>query len=263
MMRARHIHGLRFRLKGRGGRAWRIGALLLALLAPAAIVAAPVAHADDTSSRREQARQQFEKAQIQYKLGRFQEALDGYTRAYEIFPAPAFLFNIGQCHKNLKSYERALFFFEGYLREEKNPSKRSLAEELIAESRAKLDAERAHPAPAEPASPPAAPPAPTEPTSAATATATTAAGPAAVPMPQPTAPAGGATASSLLTPAPSESASAGEAPARTSVTQKWWFWTAVGVGLIAVAGGTIAYTSSGSTTTVPPSGTIGTLDRRP
>ena len=34
------------------------------------------------------------KAQLHYKLGRFEEALNAYTRAYEIYHAPALLFNI-------------------------------------------------------------------------------------------------------------------------------------------------------------------------
>ena len=85
------------------------------------------------------AKVEFDKAQIQYKLGHFDEALAGYSRAYELFPAPAFLFNIGQCHKNLKNYERAIFFFEGYLRDEKSPARRALAEELLTESKAELE----------------------------------------------------------------------------------------------------------------------------
>ena len=67
---------------------------------------------------RAQAKAQVKKGQLDYKLARFEEALEDYTHAYELYPAPALLFNLGQCHRNLKNYERAIFFFEGYLREQ-------------------------------------------------------------------------------------------------------------------------------------------------
>ena len=51
-------------------------------------------------------------------------------------------------------------------------------------------------------------------------------------------------------------------PPPQPITEKWWFWTAIGVGVLAVAGGTLAYYATGTTTMVPPGGTIGTLDRR-
>ena len=76
------------------------------------------------------------KGQLDYKLARFEDALQDYSRAYELYPAPALLFNLGQCHRNLKNYERAIFFFEGYLREQPkiDPDQRALTEDLIAES---------------------------------------------------------------------------------------------------------------------------------
>ena len=111
------------------------------LLAAALLAAAPApARADDA---RDQARQLVEQANTDYKLGRFQEALDGYSRAYELFHAPALLFNIGQCHRNLGHHERAIFFFAGFLREKPDDPNRALVESLIGESRAALAAERA------------------------------------------------------------------------------------------------------------------------
>ena len=37
-------------------------------------------------------------------------------------------------------------------------------------------------------------------------------------------------------------------------TRRWWFWTAVGAGVLALAGGAVAYYASGQTTVVPPMG---------
>src|SRR5687767_11122360 len=82
--------------------------------------------ADDKAKADAKAR--AEKGNTHYKLGRFDDALAEYSAAYEIYPAPGLLFNIGQCHKNLKHYERAVFFFEGYLREKPNAPNRALVE---------------------------------------------------------------------------------------------------------------------------------------
>src|SRR4051812_23118772 len=86
---------------------------------------AGAAHADD---RVAQARAQVEAADTDYKLGRFGDALEKYSKAYELYAAAPLLFNIGQCHRNLKNYERAIFFFQGYLREDPTASNHVLVE---------------------------------------------------------------------------------------------------------------------------------------
>ena len=62
-----------------------------------------------------------------------------YSKAYERFPTPALLFDIGQCHKLLHDYERALFFFRGYLRAKPTAPNRPTVEQLISESQHNLD----------------------------------------------------------------------------------------------------------------------------
>jgi Tetratricopeptide repeat len=213
-----------------------VGAFFGAFFGPA------TALADDHA--KVEARAEVEKAQLHYKLGRFEEALQSYARAYELFSAPALLFNIGQCHKKLKNFERAIFFFEGYLREESNPDKRVLAEELIAGSRADLEKQRLSP-----------------PGLSAKALAPVARSPAL---------SNGSTDSDVglppsLTLAPGGDSSPGDPGARppaAPASKKWWFWTAIGVGVFALAGGAFAVFESGRTTTVLPSGSVGTLDRR-
>jgi tetratricopeptide (TPR) repeat protein len=139
-----------------------IAALCVASVVPAAALA--------QGNRIEQAKQQVSAADIDYRLARFTEALAEYTRAYELYPVPALLFNIAQCHRNLKDYGKAIFFFEGYLRDAPTATNRALVEDLIRESRAEL----AKAPPVAPVAPPAAPvepahvavppPAPAEPT---------------------------------------------------------------------------------------------------
>jgi tetratricopeptide (TPR) repeat protein len=195
-----------------------------------------------------EAKVEFDKAEVNFKLGRFQEALEAYTRAYEIFPAAALLFDIGQCHRNLGHYDRAIFFFEGYLREENNPSRRKLALQLIADSKAEIEKQQAAVAQAPDV---ATPPVQTE-----------------LPPPAPDvdhkalaardlalAPVG---AAPTLVTSPAAADDKQERP----LTRRWWFWTAVGAGVVAAAAGAFLYYESGGTSTVLPGGSVGTLDRR-
>ena len=104
-------------------------------------VGAPAEAAPSARARRD-AKRHFDKAETEYKLGRFDEALPLYQRAYELLPEPAFLFNIGQCHRNLGDLERALYFFRGYLSEAKDASARARVERLIEEIEAKQEEAR-------------------------------------------------------------------------------------------------------------------------
>jgi hypothetical protein len=220
----------------------RSAGTLVALLLGVALAAPPAPAAED--SAKERARGPFEKAQIQYKVGHFQEALEGYSRAYELFPAPAFLFNIGQCHKNLKNYERAVFFFEGYLREEKNPDKRALAEELLAESKAAMDKQAAR-APLGAAAGPSLFPSSSGALGAGSAAPTSASPPTSGPA--------------LVAAAPG---SPGATDPRSSLRSfPRWLWAVAG-GVVAAAVGGYLYWSSGATTWVPPPSSAGTIDGR-
>jgi tetratricopeptide (TPR) repeat protein len=114
-----------------------------------------------------------QKASIEYDVGHFDQALELYTKAYERYPKPALLFDIGQCQRLLGHHERALFFFQGYLRAQPEAKNRPLVETLMQEEQQKLDAQRAAetanaPSPAATAPSPAAPPdSPSPPPSAA------------------------------------------------------------------------------------------------
>jgi hypothetical protein len=188
---------------------------------------------------RAQAKAAVAQAQVDYQLGRFEAALEGYRRAYELVQLPVLLFDMGQCHRNLGNVERAKFFFEGYLRDETrmDPERRHVVEDLIAESTATLDRQRA--------------------AAAAAATAKAAAAAKRRPPARPkirleavddTAPAG----LGLRAAAPESS------PGDRSIFGHWWFWTALGA--LALAGGA-AYYVTGEPRLSPPTGTVGTLDR--
>jgi tetratricopeptide (TPR) repeat protein len=117
--------------------------LLLASLASAVagVTAAPRSACAETALQ--EARALYNKATIEYNLGKFQEALDLYTKAYERMQKPALLFDIGQCHRLLGHYEQAMFFYQGFLREAPNAPNRAAAEQHIAEAQRALDDQRA------------------------------------------------------------------------------------------------------------------------
>lgn len=91
----------------------------------------------------------FDWAQREYDLGNFEGALGGYSEAYRLMPAPALLFNMGQCHRQLGQYERAAFFYRRYLALEPDSPDAPLVTGLIQQMEAKL-AEASQP-PASPA----------------------------------------------------------------------------------------------------------------
>ncbi len=194
-----------------------------------ATLACPAAYA---AGNEQEAKKHFNAGQIHYKLGRFDKALKEYSAAYEIMPLAGFLFNLGQCHRNLKHYERAIFFYEGYLRDKPKARNRAVVEELLAECRGKLDEqpkqelalreeerrlkeEREKKERQE----------------------------------------------RLALAATSRPAPEVEEPKISPFYKTWWFWTIVGGVAAAAAGGTI-YAATSDKTTVLPSGSLGTWDRR-
>jgi tetratricopeptide (TPR) repeat protein len=86
----------------------------------------------------EQGRQLAIEAAVHYKDGRYTQALESYRRAYDVAPVPELLFNIGQCHFQLKSYEWAIFFYQGYIADRPRAANRQLVESLIVEARRHL-----------------------------------------------------------------------------------------------------------------------------
>jgi tetratricopeptide (TPR) repeat protein len=84
--------------------------------------------------REAQAHVQYNQGLKDYDLGRFKEALDEFSKAYELKALPGFLFNIAQCHRQMHNWERAAFFYRRYLDQSpRRPSNEETVKELIAE----------------------------------------------------------------------------------------------------------------------------------
>ncbi len=122
-------------------RPWGRALLLSLFLVPAyplsAQSPAPAQSADQNAAKKA-----FQDAERAYRLGDFEKALALYTQAYALIPYPAFLFNIGQCHRNLGNAEKAIFFYQSYLRDIPEARNRDAVEALIADLQKKLEARR-------------------------------------------------------------------------------------------------------------------------
>jgi tetratricopeptide (TPR) repeat protein len=120
--------------------------ILLATAFLAAVSATGAARASPFGrAAQNQARQLADEATGHYRKGEFAAALVDYRHAYEVAPAPELLFNIAQCHFQLKRYTWAIFFYQGYIDRRPRAPNRALVRSLIAESRQQL---RSNPRPA-------------------------------------------------------------------------------------------------------------------
>jgi tetratricopeptide (TPR) repeat protein len=96
------------------------------------VVLAPVpARADDVTTRA--AKRYFARGEKLFALGKFDEALDEYQKAFDAKPLPDFLYNIGQCYRNLGDYDQAIFSFKKYLNLEPDAPDKTKVEKLIEE----------------------------------------------------------------------------------------------------------------------------------
>lgn len=71
----------------------------------------------------QKAQKHFRQGQAYFKVGTFDKAIEEYEAAYALAPKPGVLFNIGLCHENAGEDEKAVEFYERYLRDAPNADK--------------------------------------------------------------------------------------------------------------------------------------------
>lgn len=173
------------------------------LLLVSSLCCASVARADDVGA----AKAHYQDGTKRYNLGEYEQALTEFKAAYLAKPDPVFLFNIGQCQRQLGLWDAAEKSYRGYLRESPSLAAKNREEvkKLISEMETAVRENRAKQPPQGTLSP--------EPAPAQVATPATPAPVAAAPEP------------------------ARSEPARTPVYKKWWLWTIVVAAVVVVAAG--------------------------
>jgi tetratricopeptide (TPR) repeat protein len=102
---------------------------MTALLLTVLLSTSPSAHAEAERLARQSI--------TDYNVGDFKSALDEATQAYKLDPRPALLYNLGQVNRALHNWERAEFFYRGYLRGRPDAPNRAAVEKLIEEMQAR------------------------------------------------------------------------------------------------------------------------------
>ena len=111
--------------------------LALCLVTVAVPATTHVAYADDPGERA--AKRHYDRGKKLFDLQKFDDALEQFQKAYDAKPIPDFLFNIGQCQRNLGDNEAAIFSFKKFLKLEPEASNRDQVEELIEDLQRKID----------------------------------------------------------------------------------------------------------------------------
>ncbi|WP_224365010.1 tetratricopeptide repeat protein [Hyalangium versicolor] len=121
---------------------WWLSIPLLVLWGLAPLNAAGAEISDEAKT---QARVKYSDGNAAYERGDYRNALASFNAAYQLAPLPGFLFNVGQCHRQLGAFEKAASFYRSYLAlSENEPANAGMVKELIAEmdSKAKQEAAR-------------------------------------------------------------------------------------------------------------------------
>jgi len=139
-----------------------------------------------------------------YRLGRYEEAVAAFRRAYEVKADARLLYDIAECYRELGAVDQALFYYDRYLVGWPDAFDRAEVEDKVIELEAKRSG---NPAPR------------------------------------------AASAARRRHPVMIVETPASKPRQPTHVWQKWWFWTAIGVGLLGGIGAIAA--SSGAGTSVP------------
>ena len=63
----------------------------------------------------QKAKRLFEQGETQYRLGNFTRALGSYQAALRQAQRPSIIFNIAQCYRQLKRWDKSLFYYKLYL----------------------------------------------------------------------------------------------------------------------------------------------------
>jgi len=183
-----------------------------AITLAAATMMPTMARADDAAT----ARDAYGKGMAHYHLEEYDAAIEEWERGFRAKPAPEFLYNIAQAYRLSKRPDKALSFYQKYLRvapdaKNRDEVQRQMAalQELIDKQKSSAEGPPQQPLPA-----------------------------TGVTTPPPTAP------PPVAPPTPTATSTTGRAdlvaqPAEKPVYKKAWFWGVIGGAAVVVAGGVV------------------------
>ena len=133
-------------------------ALFVVASATCVALVSPIAHADDPVAPTGAAEPDgppdiIRRAATALEEGRYAEARELFTTAYQLTPVPKVLFALGQCEFNLNNFAAAIDYYQRFLDSNPEPREAALAQQAIGAARARLAAppprviERERPAP--------------------------------------------------------------------------------------------------------------------
>jgi tetratricopeptide (TPR) repeat protein len=138
--------------------------LMTALTAAATMAFSQAGNAAEP--RRSTAEAHYQKGMKSYTLGRFEDAIEEFEKAYELRQEPIFLYNIAQSHRQNNNPQRAIFFYRRYLEADPNAKNRAETEKRISDMESDLNQKAESAAATVPTAPPSAPPPATPPAAA-------------------------------------------------------------------------------------------------
>jgi tetratricopeptide (TPR) repeat protein len=75
----------------------------------------------------------YRRGMLHYELGRYPDAIDAFTRAYQASGKPALLYDLAQAYRMSRAPEKALPLYRAYLRQSPRAANRDEVERRIAE----------------------------------------------------------------------------------------------------------------------------------
>jgi tetratricopeptide (TPR) repeat protein len=188
-----------------------------------------------TAGAAEDPKKLFEAATAEFNLGHYEKAASMYEEIYKVTLEPVLLYNIAQAHRLGGDFDKAVFFYRGYLRAQPQARNRGEVQKRITELEDAIEAKRRGqerppnaPVVVEPHARPQTATAQPQPTPPEPATQPRTVEP--TPEPQQTAPPATAEAQPTTAPASASNDTSSDKP----IWKKWWFWTIIG-GVVVVA----------------------------
>jgi hypothetical protein len=97
------------------------------------LAVASAAAAQPADPAEQESLEHYQKGVTAYDLGKFDDAVQSFQKAYELKPQPAYLYNIAQAYRQKGDAAKAVFFYKRYLQKAPDAKNRDVVERRIAE----------------------------------------------------------------------------------------------------------------------------------